>query len=66
MRHTENDVLGLALLTELEKFRIKMERGETQPGCADWAVRVCQAIVASKTQFGESRACWLAEIKTDL
>lgn len=37
----------LVLLKELEDFRIKLENGEIQPGCADWVVRMCQATIAS-------------------
>jgi len=61
MRQTQNDVIGLAILQKLEGFRKRMEAGYVQAGSADWAVRMCEAIVADYTQF-DSRALWTAKL----
>lgn len=63
MRLSQNDVVGLAILKDLEKFRIKMETGEINAGCADWIVRMCEATVADYTQFrGGPRKEWEAQL----
>ncbi len=61
MRYSQNDVIGLAILKKLEVFRIKLENGEIQAGCADWVVRMCEANVADYTQFRD-RASWEKEL----
>lgn len=62
MRYSEYDMMGLAILQKLEDFRKRIESGETQAGCPDWIIRVCEANVAELTQF-KSRADWVKELK---
>lgn len=62
MRLSQNDIIGLAILKKLEDFRVKLETGEIQTGCADWVVRMCEACVADYTQF-KTRADWIEELK---
>jgi len=48
-------------LKRLEDFRIKLDNGEIQAGCADWIVRMCQAKVA-QNHF-TNRMEWTALIR---
>ena len=62
MKLSQNDILCLAILEKLEKFRCKLEAGEIQEGCADWVLRMCEANVADFTQF-RTRADWEKALK---
>jgi len=58
---SNNDIIALAILEQMESFRKKLESGEMQAGSLDWTVRICEAIVAEYTQF-KDRASWEKEI----
>ena len=63
MRLSDRDIVGLAILKDLEAYRGKIERGEIMGGCNDHTVRMCQAIVADYTQFkGMARKEWEAQL----
>jgi len=64
MRLSQNDVLSLEILKELESFRAKLAIGELQEGRADSIIRLCEAIVADHTQW-DTRAAWIAALKND-
>lgn len=51
----------LELLARLEDFRKKMERGEISEGCADWVVRMCQAMIAQ--DHYNNRMDWTKELR---
>lgn len=61
MKHTKNHFNCLAILNELEGFRLRLETNQIQTGTPDWIVRMCEAIVADYTQW-ETRADWLSAI----
>ncbi len=65
MRYSQNDVIGLAILKDIEALRVKIASGEMQAGGPDWAIRICQASVAKYTQF-QSRADWVKELKKEV
>jgi len=54
---SHNDIIGLAMLEQLEAFRHKIAEGTIQAGSVDWTVRMCEAVVAEYTQFN-NRAEW--------
>ena len=63
MRLSDRDIVGLAILKDLEAYRLRIERGETTGGSNDHTVRMCQAIVTDYTQFkGKARKEWVAQL----
>ena len=62
MKYTNNDVICLAILEKLERFRTQIENNEIQCGSPNWIVRMCEAAVTDYTQW-DDRATWLKELQ---
>ena len=45
-------------LKKLDRFRKKMAKGEIQPGCPDWIVRMCQGHIAVMAGYPDRATCY--------
>ena len=59
---TDHDMIVIAILGKLEKYRQKLESGELTPGNPDHVVRMCQAHVADYGNF-KDRVEWIQELR---